>query len=282
MLIDCVRRNFEKKTLWLLLLIFLGTPASIAYYFIVKGKDKQKTSPAITATTAANIVSPSSEPSAPMTITTVEEIKTEIIPPINSNVSISTVEDIQKKEALISEQETTITPVTPEPPANIAETPMNPSTASIPQVIEDTQPIASDSPTITEETVSPTTPESHELSPVSTEIPENPVLDIPDTPIVTTQETSQNVPTEEIVPISEQQIEAPKELMIEAPIAAQEAIDASQKKTEIKSIEQIMEDSAKNVADEEMRLTKSSSPLEPAHSLFESILNPTPPKPEIH
>lgn len=39
MLIDCVKREFDDKALWIILLIFLGFIAAILYYFIVKRKN---------------------------------------------------------------------------------------------------------------------------------------------------------------------------------------------------------------------------------------------------
>ena len=39
MLIDCVKREFDDKALWVILLIFLSFFASILYFFIVKRKN---------------------------------------------------------------------------------------------------------------------------------------------------------------------------------------------------------------------------------------------------
>ena len=39
MLIDCIKRDFADKTLWIILLIFLNTIAAILYYFIIKRKN---------------------------------------------------------------------------------------------------------------------------------------------------------------------------------------------------------------------------------------------------
>jgi len=39
MLIDCVKREFDNKALWIILLIFLNFIAAVLYYFIVKRKN---------------------------------------------------------------------------------------------------------------------------------------------------------------------------------------------------------------------------------------------------
>lgn len=38
MLIDCARRDFDKKTMWLVILLLLGGIGAIAYFFAVKKK----------------------------------------------------------------------------------------------------------------------------------------------------------------------------------------------------------------------------------------------------
>ncbi len=38
MLIDCVKRPFDKKTMWIVLIIILGWIGAIAYFFVVKRK----------------------------------------------------------------------------------------------------------------------------------------------------------------------------------------------------------------------------------------------------
>jgi len=39
MLIDCIKRNFEDKALWVVLMLFLNIIASILYYFMIKRKN---------------------------------------------------------------------------------------------------------------------------------------------------------------------------------------------------------------------------------------------------
>ncbi|TSC52112.1 MAG: Uncharacterized protein CEO40_278 [Parcubacteria group bacterium LiPW_72] len=39
MLIDCIKRDFSQKTLWIILLIVLGYIGAVAYYFAVKRKN---------------------------------------------------------------------------------------------------------------------------------------------------------------------------------------------------------------------------------------------------
>lgn len=41
MLIDCIRRGFTDKTMWILLLVFLNILGAILYYFMIKRKDKK-------------------------------------------------------------------------------------------------------------------------------------------------------------------------------------------------------------------------------------------------
>lgn len=41
-LIDCAKREFDDKALWIILLIFLNFPAAILYFFIVKRKNKTR------------------------------------------------------------------------------------------------------------------------------------------------------------------------------------------------------------------------------------------------
>jgi len=36
MLIDCIRRDFKDKAIWIVLLLFLNCTAAIVYYFLVK------------------------------------------------------------------------------------------------------------------------------------------------------------------------------------------------------------------------------------------------------
>ncbi len=38
MLIDCIKRDFSDKTMWILLLVFTGGLGAILYYFLVKNK----------------------------------------------------------------------------------------------------------------------------------------------------------------------------------------------------------------------------------------------------
>jgi hypothetical protein len=38
MLIDCLKRSFKDKLLWVLIMIFLGPLGSILYFFLVKNK----------------------------------------------------------------------------------------------------------------------------------------------------------------------------------------------------------------------------------------------------
>ena len=40
MFIDCLRRDFKDKTLWVILLIFVGPLAALLYFFIVKRAGK--------------------------------------------------------------------------------------------------------------------------------------------------------------------------------------------------------------------------------------------------
>lgn len=42
MLIDCVRRDFKDKLVWVIILIFASGIGAILYYFIVKKADKKK------------------------------------------------------------------------------------------------------------------------------------------------------------------------------------------------------------------------------------------------
>jgi len=42
MLIDCAKREFDDKALWIILLVFLNFIAAILYFFIVKRKNKTK------------------------------------------------------------------------------------------------------------------------------------------------------------------------------------------------------------------------------------------------
>lgn len=39
MLVDCIKRRFDQKTLWIVLLIILGWIGAIAYYFVIKRKN---------------------------------------------------------------------------------------------------------------------------------------------------------------------------------------------------------------------------------------------------
>lgn len=45
MLIDCIKRNFEQKTMWIILLIILSWIGAIAYYFAIKRKNVGGTAP---------------------------------------------------------------------------------------------------------------------------------------------------------------------------------------------------------------------------------------------
>ena len=38
MLVDCIKRDFDQKTLWIILLILFGFLAAVLYYFMVKRK----------------------------------------------------------------------------------------------------------------------------------------------------------------------------------------------------------------------------------------------------
>ncbi len=38
MLIDCIKRDFENKVVWILILVFTGILGAIIYYFVVKRK----------------------------------------------------------------------------------------------------------------------------------------------------------------------------------------------------------------------------------------------------
>ncbi|NBS69517.1 PLDc_N domain-containing protein [bacterium] len=49
MLIDCIRRDFTDKTMWILLLVFLNILGAILYYFMIKRKDKKDALPRPTA-----------------------------------------------------------------------------------------------------------------------------------------------------------------------------------------------------------------------------------------
>lgn len=42
MLIDCLKREFEDKLVWVLVLILTGFLGAILYYFLVKSKTKEK------------------------------------------------------------------------------------------------------------------------------------------------------------------------------------------------------------------------------------------------
>ncbi len=39
MLVDCVRRKFEDRILWVILMLFFGIPVSIVYFFAVYLKE---------------------------------------------------------------------------------------------------------------------------------------------------------------------------------------------------------------------------------------------------
>jgi len=45
MLVDCAKRNFDQKTLWIVLLLVLGWIGAIAYFFAVKRKASQASTP---------------------------------------------------------------------------------------------------------------------------------------------------------------------------------------------------------------------------------------------
>ena len=40
MLVDCIKREFKDKTMWVILIVILGWIGAIAYYFVVKRKNK--------------------------------------------------------------------------------------------------------------------------------------------------------------------------------------------------------------------------------------------------
>jgi hypothetical protein len=42
MLVDCIKRNFEDKNLWIVLLLFFSLVAAILYYFLIKKKNITK------------------------------------------------------------------------------------------------------------------------------------------------------------------------------------------------------------------------------------------------
>lgn len=42
MLIDCIKRDFEDRTLWIVLIIFLNIIAAVLYYFLIKRKNITK------------------------------------------------------------------------------------------------------------------------------------------------------------------------------------------------------------------------------------------------
>lgn len=89
MLIDCIHRDFDKKTLWIILLVFLGLPATIAYYFIVKkkGESMKEVAAAASAVAAtAFVAAEATPPPAPITATPPA--------PAVSNVTVSTVEEV--------------------------------------------------------------------------------------------------------------------------------------------------------------------------------------------
>ncbi|MEM7821815.1 MAG: PLDc N-terminal domain-containing protein [Candidatus Aenigmatarchaeota archaeon] len=41
MLVDCIKRNFENKTQWIIILVFTSIIGAILYYFFVKRKNLQ-------------------------------------------------------------------------------------------------------------------------------------------------------------------------------------------------------------------------------------------------
>jgi len=45
MLVDCAKRNFDQKTLWIVLLLVLGWVGAIAYFFAVKRKTGKVATP---------------------------------------------------------------------------------------------------------------------------------------------------------------------------------------------------------------------------------------------
>lgn len=106
MLIDCIHRDFDKKTLWILLLLFLGLPATIAYYFIVKKKGGSVKEMAASASAVAATTFVAAEEA----ITPVSPITVTPPAPAASNVTVSTVEEIHgtPPEKTLTENQTSL------------------------------------------------------------------------------------------------------------------------------------------------------------------------------
>jgi len=66
MLIDCIKRDFSQKTLWIVLLIILGWIGAIIYYFAVKRKNVTGGG-SVTPSQATPPSVPPSEPQSPST-----------------------------------------------------------------------------------------------------------------------------------------------------------------------------------------------------------------------
>ncbi|MDP2918531.1 MAG: PLD nuclease N-terminal domain-containing protein [bacterium] len=74
MLIDCIKRDFEQKTLWIVLILVLGWIGAIAYYFAVRRKSHGVNSEITPTQTAPPVAMPptptppvSEEPNVPPT-----------------------------------------------------------------------------------------------------------------------------------------------------------------------------------------------------------------------
>lgn len=80
MLIDCVKRDFEQKTLWIVLIVLLGWIGATAYYFAIKRKGK------------GNQISPSqtTPPTLGSTESTMPETNVETPAAINEPTNVST------------------------------------------------------------------------------------------------------------------------------------------------------------------------------------------------
>lgn len=64
MLVDCIKRRFDQKTLWIVLLIILGWIGAIAYYFVIKRKNVGGSSGSVTPSQTTPPASPPQSPPA--------------------------------------------------------------------------------------------------------------------------------------------------------------------------------------------------------------------------
>jgi len=63
MLVDCVKRDFDQKVLWIILILVLGWIGAIAYYFVVRRKNG-KASEITPTQTAPPVVQPPALPTS--------------------------------------------------------------------------------------------------------------------------------------------------------------------------------------------------------------------------